>query len=93
MTTEKSTEPTENLSESTEVRLLTALIPKPLSTEELVAALVPTSEHEIKSTLYELETNFLIVKKPVVGGGCRDCACDISYAWRLTFKGRQAIGS
>jgi hypothetical protein len=32
-----------------------------------------------------------IVKHPVIGGGCKTCACSITYSWRLSLSGRQEL--
>ena len=74
-----------------ELQILLALIDKPLSEQDLVSALTPTPEKDIKSSLYQLTQKYLITKQPIISGGCRDCACQVSYAWRLTLKGRQSI--
>lgn len=72
-------------------QVMGALVTKPLSTEDLVVALAPTTEGEVKSALYQLTQTYHVIKHPVIGDGCRNCACQVSYAWRLTLKGRQAI--
>lgn len=71
-----------------ELQVLKALVVKPLSTEELVATLAPMPEAEVKAILYQLDKKFLATKQPIFGG-CRVCACEVKYAWRLTYKGRQ----
>lgn len=74
----------------TELRLLRVLVAKPLSLEEIVYAMLPFPEEDIKSIIFRLNRDYLIVKQPVIGGGCRTCACQVNYLWRLTFAGRQA---
>lgn len=79
----------ETLSED-ERRVLKVLLLKPLPIEEVVSAMAPTPEHVVRSTLYQLDKKQLVVSQPAVGGGCRSCACEVKYAWRLTYAGRQA---
>jgi hypothetical protein len=74
-----------------ELEILLALVDKPLNEQDLVSTLTPTPEKDVKSALYQLTQKYLITKQPVIGGGCRDCACQVSYSWRLTLKGREAI--
>jgi hypothetical protein len=74
-----------------ELRLLLTLSDKPLSAQDIVAAMAPISEHDTKETLYQLGKKYLITKQPVAIGGCRECVCQISYLWRLTFAGREAL--
>ncbi len=77
-----------------ELQILLTLADKPLSEQDLLAALSTTPEKDVKSTIYKLSTqDYLITKQPIISGGCRDCGCQVSYAWRLTFKGRQAIAT
>ncbi len=77
-----------------ELRILLALADKPLSEQDLLVDLSTTPEKDIKSTIYKLSTqDYLITKQPIISGGCRDCGCQVHYAWRLTFKGRQAIAT
>ncbi len=74
-----------------EIRLLVVLEQKPLPVEEVVKQMAPMVESEVKTLLYQLDKKYLIVKQPIIGGGCKTCACDVTYAWRLTFKGRQCL--
>jgi hypothetical protein len=61
-----------------------------MSVEDVVSAMTPISEHDTRELLYQLNKKYLIVKQPVVSGGCRDCGCMVQYLWRLTFAGREA---
>jgi len=72
-------------------RVLVGLFDKPLSTPQLVSVLSPTGEDQVKEALYQLTQQYLIATHPVIGGGCKDCACQVSFSWRLTRSGRQAI--
>lgn len=75
-----------------ELQILLTLADKPLPEQDLLAALSTTPEKDAKSAIYKLSTqDYMIVKQPIISGGCRDCGCQVHYAWRLTFKGRQAI--
>jgi hypothetical protein len=78
--------------ELTEVerRLLRTLVAKPLSLEDILYAMRPFPEEDVKPILFRLNKDSLIVKHPVIGGGCGTCACQVNYLWRLTFAGRQA---
>lgn len=76
-----------------ELKLLKVLLTKPLLYEDVVQAMKPLPEDEVKPLLFRLSKESLIVKHPVIGGGCRDCACEVQYTWRLTYAGRQATQS
>lgn len=77
-----------------EHKILEALELRPLSTAELVNRLQGHSIDEVNAALYQLrEQKYMIEKHPVIGGGCRTCACSVTYAWRLTIKGRKELSN
>lgn len=73
-----------------EHQILQALELRPLSDEELSNHLGPeVATHSLNTALYNLrEQRMWIAKHPVIDGGCKTCACGISYKWRLTMSGR-----
>jgi len=74
-------------------RILQALELRPLSDSELVNHLgSEVNAEDIGKALYVLrEQKSWIVKHPVIGGGCKTCACSITYSWRLSLSGRQEL--
>lgn len=74
-------------------KILVALSFKPLSNEELAAAMGMLDDaKEFKHALYWLqEQEHLILKHPVIGGGCKMCACEVTFKWGLTMSGRQSL--
>lgn len=74
-------------------RILQALEFRPLSDAELSNHLgSEVSSNELSNALYQLkEQKSWIVKHPVIGGGCKTCACSITYTWRLSLSGRQEL--
>lgn len=74
-----------------EILVLRALLAKPLSVEDTITSMRPLTEKQTKSLLYQLDKKYLIVKQPVISGGCHDCGCQVSYLYRLTFSGRLAL--
>lgn len=75
-----------------ELHIMLALADKPLSEHDLVESLSDKPEKDVKSAIYKLSTqDYMITKQPIISGGCRDCGCQVHYAWRLTFKGRETI--
>ena len=76
-----------------EQKILKALEHKALSTDELSLHLgSEVTLDQINHALYFLrEQKSWVVKHPVVGGGCKTCACSISYVWRLSLSGRQEL--
>lgn len=78
---------------SLEEKILRALELRPLSTDELANHLgSEVSLDQINAALYQLrEQKGLVVKHPVIGGGCKTCACSVSYVWRLSLSGRQEL--
>lgn len=79
-----------NISDS-QVKILQALFQQPLSDEELVKQ-TGLDEQKLFEELYQLRTQkMLIDKHQVISGGCTNCACSVSYKWRLTFSGRQEV--
>ncbi len=78
---------------SLEQKILKALEIRSLSTDELSNHLGPeVSIDQINNALYQLrEQKSWVVKHPVMGGGCKTCACSVSYVWRLSLSGRQEL--
>jgi hypothetical protein len=78
-----------------EQKILQALEHRPLSTDELASHLgAEVSTHSLDEALYQLrEQKYWIAKHPVISGGCKTCACGITYSWRLTFSGRQQLAN
>jgi hypothetical protein len=76
-----------------EQRILQALGPRALSTEELSSQLgSEVSSDDISKALFHLrEQKSWVVKHPVFGDGCKTCACSVSYVWRLSLSGRQEL--
>lgn len=74
-------------------RILQALELRPLSDSELANHLGPeVSSDDLNKALFQLrEQKSWIVKHPVFGGGCKTCACSITYSWRLSLSGRQEL--
>jgi hypothetical protein len=76
-----------------EAQVLQALEARALSKEELWEQLnTKMNAAELSNAIYQLsEQKYLIQKHPIIGGGCKTCACSISYVWRLTFSGRAEL--
>lgn len=76
-------------------KILQALEHRALATDELLNHLDPKpSDQDLQFALYELrEQKKWIDKHPIIGGGCKDCACQITYKWRLTFAGRRELAN
>lgn len=75
-----------------EQEILEALELRSLSTAELVNRFPNMPIGIINNALYQLrEQQHLVEKHPVIGGGCKTCACSVTYTWRLTIKGRQEL--
>lgn len=76
-----------------EQKILQALGQRPQSTEELANHLgSEVSPDDIGKALFHLrEQKSWIIKHPVIGGGCKTCACSVSYVWRLSISGRQEL--
>lgn len=74
-----------------EIRILVALEARPLSMGDVVWQMAPLPESEVKELLYQLNQKTLVIKTPAIDGGCRTCACQVKYTWRLTYRGRQAL--
>ena len=73
-------------------KILQALEIRALSQKELATSVeVEDDAHELVKALYELNQDSLIVKHPIIDGGCKTCACGVTYKWRLTFKGRKEL--
>lgn len=72
--------------------ILKALEIRALSQKELATSVgVEDDAHEFVKALYELNQESLINKHPIIDGGCKTCACGITYKWRLTIKGRTEL--
>lgn len=77
---------------SLEKKVLQALEYRPLSQDELMNSLENPDVQDLQSALYQLrEQKMWIEKHPIVGGGCKDCACQVTFKWRLTLAGRQQL--
>ncbi len=78
-----------------EKQILQALELRPLSNDELLNHLGPeVSTHSLNEALYQLrEQRMWIAKHPVIDGGCKTCACGVTYKWRLTISGREQLRS
>lgn len=75
-----------------ERQILEALEYRPLSLEELLHVLPEAASQDIQKSLYELsEQKMWVVKLPAIGGGCKTCACEVTFKWRLTIGGRQQL--
>lgn len=75
-----------------EQKILKALESHPLSDAELAEHLgAEVSTQEMNNALYQLREQKMWVQKHPVMGGCKTCACSISYLWRLTFSGRAEL--
>jgi hypothetical protein len=75
-----------------ELQILQALQAKPLSTRELSEALGSPIHGDFNQALHVLRTQkYWIAKQPVFSGGCKTCACGVTYAWRLTISGRAQL--
>lgn len=73
-------------------KILQALEHRALSQQELANALsIEDDAHELMKALYELTQEYLIHKHPIIDGGCKTCACHVSYKWRLTISGRNKL--
>lgn len=73
-------------------KILQALYVQALNQQELAAAIeVADDAHEFVKALYHLNQESLIVKHPIFEGGCKTCACGITYKWRLTLSGRNHL--
>jgi hypothetical protein len=74
-------------------RILKALELRPLSDSELANHLGPeVTTHSLNEALYQLkDQRFWIAKHPVIDGGCKTCACGVTYKWRLTLSGRNKL--
>lgn len=73
-------------------KILEALENRALSQQELANSLgVMDDAHEFVESLYHLNQESLIVKHPIIEGGCKTCACGVTYKWRLTFAGRMHL--
>lgn len=72
-------------------KILASLEHKPLSNEELAEALGRMDDdHDYVRELYLLTQESLIQRHPVTDG-CKDCACHVTYKWRLTRDGRKQL--
>ncbi len=70
-------------------QILQALEIRALSQKELATSVgVEDDSHEFVKALYELNQESLINKHPIIEGGCKTCACGVTYKWRLTISGR-----
>jgi len=76
-----------------EQQILKALAKSSASADELYLLVDPgITVQKFQEALYQLrEQKFWVEKHPVIGGGCKTCACGISYVWRLTISGRQHL--
>jgi hypothetical protein len=75
-----------------EQKILRALESHPLSDAELIVHLgSEVSLQELDNALYQLREQKMWVTKHPVMGGCKTCACSITYSWRLTFSGRSEL--
>ena len=73
-------------------RIIAALEHKALHNEQLAEALgIMDDDSELVRNLYTLTQEYLIQKHPIMEGGCKTCACNITYKWRLTLSGRQYL--
>ena len=73
-----------------ELQILKALEPKALSIRELSEALGSPNSDDFNRALHVLRNEkSWIVKHPVISGGCKGCACGVTYVWRLSISGRQ----
>jgi hypothetical protein len=73
-------------------QVLQALEIRALSTQELATSIgMEDDAHEYVEALYHLNQESLIVKHPIIDGGCKTCACGVTYKWRLTFAGRKHL--
>lgn len=73
-------------------QIVEALEHRALSQADLANSLqVQDDAHEFVKALYELNQESLIVKHPIIDGGCKTCACGVTYKWRLTFAGREHL--
>lgn len=73
-------------------KIMAALEIRALSQAELATSVeVGEDAHEFVKALYELNQDSMIVKHPIIDGGCKTCACGVTYKWRLTIKGRQEL--
>lgn len=79
--------------ETTIQKILQALELRPLSDKELSNHTeLPVSD--LMEALYHLRTqNMWIEKHQTIDNGCRDCACHVTYKWRLTIGGREQLKS
>lgn len=69
-----------------------ALEIRALSQQELATSVgVQDDAHEFVKALYELNQESIINKHPIIDGGCKTCACGVTYKWRLTIKGRTEL--
>lgn len=74
--------------------ILQALENRALSQKELATSVgVEDDAHEFVKSLYELNQEYLINKHPIIEGGCKTCACGVTYKWRLTIKGRTELNN
>ena len=72
-----------------ELQILQALQAKSLSTRELSEALGSPIHDDFNRALHVLKAEkSWITKHPVIGDGCKNCACSVTYVWRLTISGR-----
>jgi hypothetical protein len=77
-----------------EDKIIRALEWKSLAQEELAASVGGTSldVNELDRVLYILANQkYWIQHHGVIGSGCKSCACSVSYVWRLTRAGRDAL--
>jgi Fe-S cluster assembly iron-binding protein IscA len=73
-------------------KILQALEMRAQAQQELAASVEVTEDaHEFVKALYHLNQESLIVKHPIIDGGCKTCACGITYKWRLTLSGRNYL--
>jgi len=73
-------------------KILEVLETRALNQQELAAAVgVMDDAHELVEALYHLNQESLITKHPIMEGGCKTCACGVTYKWRLTFAGRKHL--
>ena len=73
-------------------KILQALEVHALNQQELATSIgVGDDDHEFVKALYHLNQESLIVKHPIFDGGCKTCACGITYKWRLTLSGRNRL--
>lgn len=78
-----------------EQKILQALETKALSNDELLKQLgEDVTSNQLSNALYQLgDQKGWVQKHPVFGGGCKTCACSVSYLWRLTFSGRRELAN